>query len=262
MDNLYEKINYSANVPFIFSKSIYEYDIEKANISILYSKGIISKEYYDKLYHAYKLQRQIAIGNLQKQNSEITHILQKGIIEAKKELFELNDIDPGKVLSIKNDAVFLIGKILNITSVLNDNVKFILKNSYNSFVRLSGIEVYYMYNRTTGNEAYSIKGLGKSEYLHEEYMIDFILFILSSIQTESIESTIGYIKDFYNQYINRNLPIGYYREFNSSSKYIIGEYAVNDIIDTIDNKNKLNISYNANILKILMQYISTIYLMH
>lgn len=262
MDNLYEKINYSANVPFIFSKSIYEYDIEKANISILYSKGVISKEYYDKLYHSYKLQRQIAIGNLQKQNSNVTNILQEGIIEAKKELFELNDIDPDKVLSIKNDAVFLIGKILNITTVLNGNVKFILKNSYNSFVRLSGIEVYYLYNRTTGNEAYSIKGLGKSEHLHEEYIIDFILFILSSIQTESIESTIGYIKDFYNQYINRNLPVGYYREFNSQSKYIIGEYAVDDIIDTIDNKNKLNISYNANILKILMQYVSTIYLMH
>lgn len=262
MDNLYEKINYSANVPFIFSKSIYEYDIEKANISILYSKGVISKEYYDKLYHSYKLQRQIAIGNLQKQNSNVTNILQEGIIEAKKELFELNDIDPDKVLSIKNDAVFLIGKILNITTVLNGNVKFILKNSYNSFVRLSGIEVYYLYNRTTGNEAYSIKGLGKSEHLHEEYMIDFILFILSSIQTESIESTIGYIKDFYNQYINRNLPVGYYREFNSQSKYIIGEYAVDDIVDTIDNKNKLNISYNANILKILMQYVSTIYLMH
>lgn len=262
MDNLYEKINYSANVPFIFSKSIYEYDIEKANISILYSKGVISKEYYDKLYHSYKLQRQIAIGNLQKQNSNVTNILQEGIIEAKKELFELNNIDPDKVLSIKNDAVFLIGKILNITTVLNGNVKFILKNSYNSFVRLSGIEVYYLYNRTTGNEAYSIKGLGKSEHLHEEYMIDFILFILSSIQTESIESTIGYIKDFYNQYINRNLPVGYYREFNPQSKYIIGEYAVDDIIDTMDNKNKLNISYNANILKILMQYVSTIYLMH
>lgn len=262
MDSLYEKINYSANVPFIFSKSIYEYDIEKANISILYSKGVISKEYYDKLYHSYKLQRQIAIGNLQKQNSNVTNILQEGIIEAKKELFELNDIDPDKVLSIKNDAVFLIGKILNITTVLNGNVKFILKNSYNSFVRLSGIEVYYLYNRTTGNEAYSIKGLGKNEHLHEEYMIDFILFILSSIQTESIESTIGYIKDFYNQYINRNLPVGYYREFNSQSKYIIGEYAVDDIVDTIDNKNKLNISYNANILKILMQYVSTIYLMH
>lgn len=261
MNKLYEKVNYSANVPFIFGSGIYEYDIQKANINILLHEGIISKEYYDKLYNSYKLQREIAIGNLQRRDKKITEIIQNGIIQAKKELFELNYITPSEVLSIKNDAIFIIGRILNTLDVLKGDIHFIEKNKYTSFVRLPGIEVYYGFNRVNDTENYSIKGLGKAEPLHKDYMTDFILFILGSLQIATVGNCITYIKEFYNQYINRNLPIGYYREYNAQSYYIIGEFAMEDIPDTVDNKKNINISYNANILKILMQYVSSVYMM-
>ena len=56
MDNLYEKKNYLNPIPYLFS-DIREYDISKANINILFAKGIIDEDKYkyneekQNLYH-------------------------------------------------------------------------------------------------------------------------------------------------------------------------------------------------------------------
>ena len=87
MNVLYERINYSSNLPFVFSRYIREYDIQKANISILFDKGIISQQDYEYLYNSDRMERQIYIGKLQRSNKKITKALQSGIINAKKNLF-------------------------------------------------------------------------------------------------------------------------------------------------------------------------------
>lgn len=258
MDPLYEKVNYSSMVNFIFSRYIYEYDIQKANISILYDKGIISYEDYTQLYNADKLHRQVYIGNLQKKDKRITNALQNGIIEAKRNLFIQNNIEPDEVLSIKNDAVFIIGRKLTHTDF--GTVHFIEKHEYTSFIRLLNIEIYYGYNRIKNDETFSIKGLGKNEVYHRDYMIDFILYVLNSIQMRDIKSVIVDVVDFYYNYINRNLRIGYYREFNSMSKYRIGEFLVDDLDDTVNNKYSINISYNTRILTELFKCIGSVYM--
>ena len=91
-------------------------------------------------------------------------------------------------------------------------------------------------------------------------MIDFLLYIINSIQTTDIQNVIIDLGNFYREYINRSLPIGYYREFNSDSRYKIGGFIVDDIPDTIDNRNAVDISYNARILTILSQYVNSIYM--
>lgn len=258
MDPLYEKVNYSSMVNFIFSRYIYEYDIQKANISILYDKDIISYDDYIQLYNADKLYRQVYIGNLQKKNATLTKVLQDGIIEAKRNLFIQNNIEPNEVLSIKNDAVFIIGRKLDHTDF--GTVHFIEKHEYTSFVRLLNIEIYYGYNRIRNDETFSVKGLGKNEVYHTDYMIDFILYILNSIQMRDTQSVIIDMTEFYYNYINKNLHIGYYREFNPMSKYRIGEFLVDDLDDTIDNKYSINISYNTRVLTELFKYISSVYM--
>ena len=255
---LYERVNYISNIPFVFSRFIREYDISKANISILYSKNIITKDVYERLYNSPRMVRQVYVGNLQKSDKKITKALQDGIIEAKKNLFISNNINPGEVLSIKNDAVFIIGRELQYTKF--DMIRFDNKNTYTSFVKLINMEFYYGYDRISNTENYSVKGLGKSEQYHRNYMTDFILFVLNSIESSDIESVISSIIDFHMQYINRELPIGYYREYNSLSKYHIGEFMMDDIIDTVDNRRSLNISYNASIIQLLYTYISSVYM--
>ena len=112
---LYDNINYTSGISYLDNTFIYEYDISKANINVLYSKKAIDKDTYDYLYNANRDTRQVYIGKLQKENKEIATILKAGIIEAKKWLFEANNIHDYEVLSIKNDAVFIINRVLNYT---------------------------------------------------------------------------------------------------------------------------------------------------
>src|SRR5699024_863828 len=184
MDVLYERINYSSNLPFVFSRYIREYDIQKANISILFDKGIISQQDYEYLYNSDRMERQIYIGKLQRSNKKITKELQSVIINAKKNIFLSNKIEHHEVLAIKNDAVFIIGREL--TNTQFGIIKFVEKNVYTSFMRLQNAEIYYGFDRISNTENYSIKGLGKKEFYHRDYMIDFLLYIINSIQTTDI----------------------------------------------------------------------------
>ena len=50
MNNLYQQTNYMADVDYLISTYIREYDISKANINILYKYGVINKQQYDTYY--------------------------------------------------------------------------------------------------------------------------------------------------------------------------------------------------------------------
>ena len=104
ISELYGRFNYISGLKSLFSTYIREYDIAKANISILYTKGVISKELYEQLLVAPREERQITIGLMQQKDPKIVKILQQGIFEAKKALFELNQIQDADILTIKNDA--------------------------------------------------------------------------------------------------------------------------------------------------------------
>lgn len=257
---MYRKKMYNSNIPFIFSTHIREYDIQKANINILYEAGVINLNEYNMLYSAPRMERQIYIGLLQKSNPKVVEILSDGIIEAKRKLFESNDIKPEDVLCIKNDAVFIINKILNNTKF--GCINFVCKNEYTSFMKCMNIEFYYKLDRVNGTDKLDIKGLGnKNIDIHKDYMSDFISYIFNIIETDSIEYVISSFKSFYNSYVNLELPVGYYRNYDPISGYNImnSNYVVYDVNDTYDDKRNLNISYNLNILKQIYSYITTIY---
>lgn len=260
-EKLYEKVNYISGLKFLFSNYIREYDLSKANINVFYLKGVIDKNLYNKLMIASREERQITIGLLELEDRKNIKILADGIIEAKKMLFEANDIKDSDVLTIKNDAVFVINKVLNHTK-FGEFLDFKLKNTFTDFIYLKGIEIYYGYNRVTNTENIQTKGLGKKAYLHKDFMLDFIVYIMSEIEMGNIESAISSFTDFFNDYTTGKLDIGYYREFNSDAMYSIinSPYKV----FTADNDeytktNIININYNMNVLRDLFGYLSDKY---
>ena len=62
---------YRSEIPFIINTPIYEYDIAKANLNILYAKGIINDDKYSEILKFGRGQREIYFGNLSK-NKEIS----------------------------------------------------------------------------------------------------------------------------------------------------------------------------------------------
>ena len=115
--NLYQKNTYSANLDYIISSIITEYDISKGNISILRYMNVIDDQLYWELYNAPKQERVVRVGLMMRENKDLNRAVNNGFIEAKRLLFEANRIQDREVQSIRNDAVYMINrKLIRLTS--------------------------------------------------------------------------------------------------------------------------------------------------
>lgn len=260
---LYNNINYNSGIVYIVSSYIREYDIAKANINVLYKYKAIDLDTYNKCLNMDKYDREVFIGLLQQSNPNITEILKAGIIQAKKEFFEANDIQDNEVLSIKNDAVFLINKIP--MYIKFDNIEFVNKDVFTSYYRIFDKEFYYNFNPLENKEKLVIKGMKKvTQELHQNYLIDFFKAVFYSAQNDSIENTLNIIISFNEKYINLELPIEFYRNFDALSMYSLKPimmYEQTPLVNNLAEKDKIYINTicNLNIIRELHKIFSTIY---
>ena len=254
-----QKKNYLAPFPYLIAHNIYEYDIQKANINVLYHEGVISKEYYEKLLVMDRMDRQIEIGYLQRNNPDATDKLSAGIMFFRNKFMEVNGLLPNDILAIKNDAIFVIDKIPKYTDF--DNIHFIRKNMYSSFVKLINLEVYFKSDVINGYTIIDVKGISDDKLpLHEKGMISIIAEILFLVESGDLQSAISYLNTVYMQYLNRDLSINFYREFSNRSQFLIKVNSIMYYIDQCKESDKyaLDISYNINVLRDLYGMLSTI----
>lgn len=250
------KVSYVIDTKYV-SGIITEYDVKKSNISVLYSVGAISKELYNKLYDLPKLNRNIYIGKLQRDDKYIHKILAKGLIDYKDKFYKVNNIHESDIVSIHNDAIFLLNRTPSVTKF--DNVEFIIKGRYTSFFKLFSLEIYYNLDAVTGYEYVSIKGINdKILVKHNDYFLELLNTVFYTLQLEGLEDAINVLKKFSISYNDRTLDIGYYREFNANSLFKLNnkyytDFCSNDYISIID------ISYNYNIIRELFSILSSIH---
>lgn len=262
MNTLYERDVYLSPVTnYVISSYIREYDIQKANISILHKYGILSLEEYNKYFNMDNLSRNIDMGNLIKYNQEANKILRDGFIQSRRLFFEANDIQEHEVLAIKKDAIYIINKIPSYTEF--DGIVFRNKNIYTSFYKLPRLELYYYLDMINKIEKLDVKGINDEVlHLHENHFLDFLRYIFETAQTQPIEEVVKIITNFYNNYINLILDVGFYREFNSMSKFAIkSKNLFSFYSDTMSNEGKkyLEIGHNRDIIRFLYSYYSNIY---
>lgn len=235
------------------STFIREYDIAKANINILLLKGYISQEQYIELYNAPKAVREKTIGLMQLKNKELSEALLSGFGEARKLFYEANGIKDYEILSVKKDAIFLIDRVANVTKF--GNIEFVMKNEYTSFYNFPKLEIYY--KNFGGVEKIDVKGMGKPQLsLHNNYFLDLLLCIFSAAEQEPASEVVNLIRNISESYINHELDIDYYREFNNRSFYrtffmFDGKRAFLKDINIHVQKNDIDPAYNYGILQIL-----------
>lgn len=247
---LYTKINYTQDVSLLSSCDIYEYDIKKANISVLYNRGQISFSQYEYLYNQPNMSRKVLVGLMERENPNITREKQLGIEEAKKYLFESNNIEDYEIISIKNDAIFVTREL---TNTKYKNAEFTLRNHYNLFLRIFRLEIYYFWNPLTDEEKLDIKGI-RDEVLEiqKDYMIDFFKEVLHTFLRYGAADTIVLLKKFYMEYINKTLDIRYYLdlatgEYKLNTPSIVYNYTSN--VPDVNLLPIIDISNNAAILR-------------
>lgn len=257
---LWNHKNYLLDIPYLIATNIYEYDIRKANINVLYSLGYIDKKYYDMLNNMSRMHRQVEIGYAQIRDPSLVDKLKDGIILYKRKFLESNNIDDSEILSIKNDALFIMNKMVENTKF--DNVEFVLKNNYSSYMRLGSIEVYFKSDMVNNQFALDVKGINDDTLkLHENYMCTWLANTLYGIEVGDLDIVIQDLQRFYNDYINRRLPLGFYRSFDSSSCYYISYGDVNYMIRDIDVSEiqSININVNLEIIRTMYRYASELY---
>lgn len=265
-----QNMNYLSPYRYI-SGRILEYDIKAANISCLRQGNFITEEDYQYLSHLPKQQREIEIGLRIKQDPKVYTNIQKGIKWAKKQLVEANNIDSESIIRIANDAIYINSTI---------DLPYLKFGNYIQFVPKSTSHIYLNINKTIillqfdnqGQIHVDVKGIGDDKIpLHENYMINAIVTTIAYLERAGIKEAVSFLSEFCMHYVRYELPIGYYREFNSLSSYrmkhMFGPYdPFNGDSFGADNleesaKFSLDINYNYSVLRELWSILLEIYTM-
>ena len=266
MSDIY-KYTYHSNkyIDYLINTYIREYDIRKAGPSALLVGGCISKQQYDWICSLPRQERQIQTGLLSKNNPEFEKVKKQVIMDARKEFITQNNIGDENILSIKNDAIYIIDKSPAYTSFFNGNIEFIPKNIYTSFYRYNRTEMYYSFDSMINKEQLDIKNIGddKLEY-HKEYILDFLMYLFNIVQSSQIVQAIQSLQNIINEYVSLQLPLGFYREFNSRSAFKINfsqfsNFYADFLPEDID-KSLLDIGQNFDLFQYLFKIYSTLLL--
>lgn len=263
---LWQKSHYSSRIEYIVDNTIREFDISKANISILRDANVLSETEYQYYLHRPRMERQIAIGKLQGSNTKISEILKSGITNARKIFMESNSIDDSEVLYIRNDAIAIIGPRVIKNLIISEHVSFRQSACYTSFYRFNSMDFLYFYDPVTNIEKLDVKGLGKiGVELHKNFMLEFLSELFYCAQMDGIQNAIRLLQMVHQNYLKRELSIEYYRELNSESRFKLSQSISMFSTVYMDRaseyyKQFLDISHNDFVFRHFMRIYASIYL--
>jgi len=261
-NDLWIQTNYQSPTSYIVDGRIIEYDLEKANISTLLDAGLITRELYENLYNAPRMERQIYVGNMIRNDRSIFNAIADRIRMSRKVLFDTLDLNFSNVLSIKNDAVFVISSSNSVgaDSVrVNENLVFRRKSQFRSFYRMFKLEFYYDYDIIRRSHILEVKGLGDYGV---EFHKQFILAEFEEIFYQAIKggsrAALTRIKEFYPKYMSKDLDIRYYHRLDSNSQLDLIQFSNFSSYKAdylfYNDKSLIDISYNKQFIDTLIKY--------
>ena len=215
--SLYKRVVYTSRHQNLIVNRITEYDIKAANITMLSQANMLKQSTIESLAELPKHDREVAIGKAIAKNPELKEVIATGIRRAKEKLFRANGILDEDVLAIRNDAVFVIGRRLKYTTF--GEIVF-RETPYSAYLYLDGIEIFYQQNQE--KNIVSIKGV-KDEIVehpdHQKGIVSFFVNVMRYLVAGRKAHLRRYLIEFTCAYKDRDLPIEFYRELNSSNVY-------------------------------------------
>lgn len=163
----------------------------------------------------------------------------------------LENIEPEKILYLDEYNL-----VLNDIDLDDDNLKV---DEYDNFIRVG--EFILMTKQDMFGMKQAIVGLDPHNIeLHKDYFIALIFKIMNMVSKNNIQLAIDTLRDFYRDYVNGELNIEYYREFNLQSKFKVSSmnyiyYIDSDLVDV----RSLDISYNEKVLRYISSLIWGVY---
>lgn len=257
MNNLYLKDNYTnKDLKYIKNTIITEYDMESAGMNILTELGYFSEDDRKKLMEMDKLKRNVLIGNLLRRNPKMNEDLHHGFAEARRIFFEKNNIDEYDVLSIKKDAIFLIGNKI-IDPNISKYIKIRPKHRYTSYINIMDRENYY----NSDTDTMDVKNYGSiAKEHHKDYLLKDLKEVLRNSEKGQVKDNFIKLAVLKDKLISYNLPKGYYLDILREQYLIEGsEFRTNLALQNIEDEAVQDkvLLYNNN-LKFILEIIEQV----
>lgn len=165
--------------------------------------------------------------------------------------YHLDKIEPEKILYLDECNL-----VLNDIDLDDDNLKV---DEYDNFIRVG--EFILMTKQDMFGMKQAIVGLDPHNIeLHKDYFIALIFKVMNMVSKNNIQLAIDTLRDFYRDYVNGELNIEYYREFNLQSKFKVSSMNYIYYIDLEpDDVKSLDISYNEKVIRYLVSLIWGLY---
>lgn len=218
--------------------------MKSANISLSKYYNLLPDSKINEIAKMNKHDRNVYVGILQK-DKKFAKDLSNAFKSMRKEFFYANKLSDDNVLSIKKDAIFVIGKRCK-HLFFGDSVKFEEKNVYTSFHRLNNLEFYY----SASSKKIDVKGINDDSLPDHKYFLNILKRLFQLLDEDRHDDYIKFLRQFVLDYRNRNLSYEYYKELRSNGGYTLDSRSVNNTgfyeIDKLDETihDRLNINYN------------------
>lgn len=261
---LWDYSNYNAPVHYLFDMVIAEYDIRRANISILREYGKLNEEKYLELYDADRMYRQYTIGCMIRDDPSIQETLNIGLEESRRKFCEILELGDGNILHIAKDAIFVVSKLIGgIPTVpevqISRYIKFTLRGYYSNYLRL-GKAIHFYHREDIGGPIYKIRGMGeRAQSLHNDHFTKLILDILFMRTMNGSDAAYRKCKEIYMKMYNKELDVECYRRFDSASCFDILPISEFSTFQAMylskQTESILDMSYNLEIIDMIGNYL-------
>lgn len=227
MTDLWMNESYSAPIDFLFDRFIVEYDISKANISILRDIGELSEENYVNLYNCEKYYREVQIGMYLRKKPELNKILSDGFAEARKIFCEKLELEDENILHVTKDSIFVLKRMIGIDNIktpdkveIGPHTAFTRRSTYTSYVRFHrNIMYYHIFDIVKNTGDWKIRGIGDN--LRDLYATDGLIPVINDILDvrcyAGLKAAYEKCKDWYTILGSKDCPLRYLRRFDSMS---------------------------------------------
>lgn len=221
-DVLVQKHNYTnKDISLLKNTSIREYDIQSAGFNVIKFKKLLPPEEILKIDKMPKGERNIYIGLRIRDIPSIATEINNTLIEVRQEFVRQNALMEEDILTIKKDAIFLIGKVPTVLEIYGF-FKFVLKGRYTSYMLIGNKELYY----SSIKDMFTIKGIS-DENLEKCLFVNDLKSIMGMMEKLPDDQMFNYLKRYRAKYVAKELPLETYRNLESG-KFSMGDYLLDN----------------------------------
>ena len=204
-------IDVNENIQYAFHDNIVEYDMSAASLSISERFKLLDNEIITQLKLLPKENRTKRIGLIQRDDKIFSEKLISGILDIREKFLYVNHLNESNIISLHSDAVMFSSKKETISNI--EGVEFKHKNTWSSYLRYKGVEMFYadgvITYKNIPKDMLNIHTLGIHKYLCN---------IFDKIDNYDM-SILKYISKFQCQYLQDKLPEYFYVPFGRNGNY-------------------------------------------